>query len=161
MSAWQPPEPLPGRISYQPGGRVLWIPDAGDLELRPVPAPRCDIEVRPWQACAAGVRFPLHPGTLLELHGLAREWLAEAFGVPTLTDAVVAERQRLMSLTWQACFRLFKPGATIRSAIDAFLDGRSVRFGEVVGRNMDDEGLKLLAQFAAVQAACAYAEDLR
>ncbi|MBX5441606.1 MAG: hypothetical protein IRZ32_08780 [Solirubrobacteraceae bacterium] len=130
-----------------------------DPELRKeraYPQPLLAVEVAPWTRPSGSVAFSTHPYGAEELHSQA--WaLLRATGVASQLSKT--DVQRLGAECWRIAGVVFTPGVAIRSALDAAVEGGSLRprvYGPIGGGmdGMQIQRLAHLATWAVFRAAC-------
>ncbi|WDT93806.1 hypothetical protein JDY09_00650 [Thermoleophilum album] len=161
-SRWQRPKARPPKGRLSSDGRVVVLHDASLKVPTPLPAPLLQAEVDLWQRPPAGVCFPLHPVAITVLYD--RAWAAlEGTGV--LDGLAEDDRSTLASKCWRIASLLFKPGMSIRAAMERVLEGRALH-PNLTGVSTANDRLRLLqlahlASWAVFRAATSWSEDAK
>jgi hypothetical protein len=161
MSAalWQPPAIAPHRGGFDQEAGVLTLPDALALVTKPSAAPCIEDEAQLWMRPSASVCFPVHPAGVVELHSRAASLLREVLEGLGLAEG---DRERVRRQVWQAACALYKPGAPVRSALDAFVEDGKYRpnlTGQDGAERIAATRTGLLAAWAVVRAATAWVAE--
>jgi len=159
---WQRPKTRPpgGRLLMD--GRIVEVQDASLKVPTRLPAPMLEAEVHPWQKPPAGVCFPLHPVAVTVLYD--RAWVAlEAAGV--LGELAEDDRSTLASECWRIASLLFRPGISVRAAMERVLEGRALH-PNLTGVSTPNDRVRLLqlaqlASWAVFRAAASWSGDAK
>lgn len=156
--SWAAPTLPPGTHLSDEGESVFFGETAHGPQREP--APRLAAEIVPLKRPSATASFPLHPVAVCELFHRAAELLG---GTPAVLGRSEDEQRALAAYLWLAAQALFRPGASMRGAIDDFVAGRKYlppNLGELRGSTrLAAKRLAFVAAWAAVVAATKWAED--
>lgn len=161
VELWQPPAPRPRRARYEPELGVLALPDALGLRGRQVEAPLLTSETELWVRPSSSACFPVNPAAVTELHSR----VAVPFGLALDALGLEKEQKRVAAdQLWRVCSLMFVPGQPVRSAIDAFLDGKKY-LPDTTGLSASEKvlatRLSLLATKCAISAITAWVGEVR
>ena len=158
-AAWQPPDVAPPRGRFDRETGILTLPDALGLVTKPSAAPCIEDEARLWVRPSASACFPVHPAGVVELYARAADLLEEMSHDLELAEG---DRERVRRRLWQAACALYKPGAPVRSALDAFVEDGKYRAnltGHDGAERIAASRTGLLAAWAVVRAATAWVAE--
>ncbi len=158
-AAWQPPDVAPPRGRFDRETGILTLPDALGLVTKPSAAPCIEDEARLWVRPSASACFPVHPAGVVELYARAADLLEEMSHDLELAEG---DRERVRRQLWQAACALYKPGAPVRSALDAFVEDGKYRAnltGHDGAERIAASRTGLLAAWAVVRAATAWVAE--
>jgi hypothetical protein len=156
---WLPPAVAPHRGRFDREAGVLTLPDALALVTKPSAAPCIEDEAQLWMRPSASACFPVHPAGVVELHARAADLLADVLDGLELAEG---DRDRVRRQLWQSACALYKPGAPVRSALDAFVEDGKYRpnlTGHDGAERIAATRTGLLAAWAVVRAATAWVAE--
>jgi hypothetical protein len=138
---------------------ALRDPATGKRRVRPVPV--LQAEVQAWAKPSGSAAFPLHPAGVAELYRRAWLGLHATGAVGGLTDA---ERACLERESWRVARLVFRPGTSMRSALDEAASSRSLWPSRSALSGTLDKmrvaQLAALAAWAVFNAVCAWSQDV-
>lgn len=123
FAPWQMPSVLPPDSARAPDGRRLRIVPNPAV---PVPSvlstPLLEVECAPWVKPSASACFPLHPLGALVLNLKARKLLLDTGMATSMSPEQLDHAE---ACVWRFAAKLYRPGASIRSALDQSIEDRN------------------------------------